>query len=99
MLETARSVPDTDLSLREDSRQGLAAYVADTTVDIDLEHRTVIYRCPAWSKSIPEKKFRPHLAKLFLSINPERSQTILSLIQSTLDSWKFEPRLTVEFPQ
>ena len=99
MLETTRSIPDTDLSLREDSRQRLAAYVADTTVDIDLEQRTIICRCPAWSRSIPEKRFRHHLAKIFLSINPERSRIILSLIQSRLDSWKFESRLTVDFPQ
>jgi len=99
MLETARSIPGTDLSLREDGRQRLAAYVADTTVDIDLEQHTIVHRCPVWSRSVSEKRFCPHVAKLFLSINPERSRTILSLIQSTLDSWKFESRLTVEFPQ
>jgi hypothetical protein len=99
MLETARSIPDTDLSLREDSRQRLAAYVADTTVDIDLEQHTIVHRCPVWSRSVSEKRFCPHVAKLFLSINPERSRTILSLIQSRLDSWKFESRLTVDFPQ
>ena len=99
MLETARSIPDTDLSLREDSRQRLAAYIADTTVDIDLEQHTIVHRCPAWSRSVSEKRFCPHVATLFLSINPERSRSILSLIQSTLDSWKFESRLTVEFPQ
>jgi hypothetical protein len=48
--------------------------------------------------SVSEKKFCPHVVKLFLSINYEKSGQILSLIQSTLDSWKFEPRLAVEFP-
>jgi hypothetical protein len=36
--------------------------------------------------------------KLFLNINPERSRSDLSLMRSTLESWKFESRLAVEFP-
>jgi uncharacterized protein YecE (DUF72 family) len=98
MLERARVIPDDDLSLREDSKRRLAAYVADTTVDIDFEERTIVHRCPAWSVSVSEKRFCPHLVKLFLSINHEKSSKILSLVQSTLDSWKFESRLAVEFP-
>jgi len=98
VLEAAQSIPDEDLSLREDSKRRLAAYVGDTTVGIDFEQRAVIHRCPVWSRSISEKKFCLHVAKFFLSINPERARSILSLIHSTLDSWKFESRLAVEFP-
>jgi hypothetical protein len=99
MLKAAQSIPNNDLSLREDSRQRLAAYIADTTVDIDLEQRTILRRCPVWSGSILQKRFSPHVAKLFLSINPERSRSVLSLIQSELDNWKFESRLAVGFRQ
>jgi len=44
------------------------------------------------------KGFCPHVLKLFQSINQEKSSKILYLIRSTLDSWKFESRLAVEFP-
>lgn len=98
ILEAARSIPDSDLSLREDSKKRLAAYVGDTTVDIDFEQRIVVHRCPVWSRSISEKRLCPHIVKVFLSINPERSRSVLSLVHSTLDSWKFESRLAVEFP-
>jgi len=98
MLERARAIPDDDLSLREASKRRLAAYVGDTTVDIDFEERAIVHRCPVWSGSVSEKGFCPHVVKLFLSIDQEKSSKILSLIQSTLDGWKFESRLAVEFP-
>jgi uncharacterized protein YecE (DUF72 family) len=93
VLAAAKSIPDSDFSLREDSRQRLAAYLGDTTVDVDLEKRIVIHRCPTWWTSILNMKFCPHVTKLFLSVDPQRASGILSLIDSSLDSWKFESRL------
>ena len=87
-----------DLSLREDSRRRLAAYVGDTTVDIDLEQRTIIHRCPIWARSLLEKKFCPHVARVFLMIDPERARRLLSLIRSSVGDWRFESKLAVEFP-
>jgi hypothetical protein len=43
ILDVARSIPERDLSLREDSRRRLTAYVGDTTVDMDLEQQTIIH--------------------------------------------------------
>jgi uncharacterized protein YecE (DUF72 family) len=98
VLEAAQLIPDSDFSLREDSKRRLAAYVGDTTVEIDFQERAITHYCPAWSRSVFEKKFCEHVLKLFLAIRPERSRNILSLIHSNLDSWKFESRLAVEFP-
>lgn len=98
ILQAAQSIPDKDLSLREDSRRRLAAYVADTTVDIDLQERTIVHRCPAWSRLILEKKFCPHVARVFFMVDRRRAISLLSLIQSDLENWKFESRLAVEFP-
>jgi uncharacterized protein YecE (DUF72 family) len=98
ILDVARSIPERDLSLREDSRRRLAAYVGDTTVDIDFEQHTIIHRCPIWARSILEKRFCPHVAKVFLIIDPQRARSVLSLIQSSLTNWKFESKLAVEFP-
>jgi len=98
ILDAARSIPERDLSLREDSRRQLAAYVGDTTVDIDLEQQTIIHRCPVWARSISEKRFCPHVAGVFLMVDQERARSLLSLIQSSLGNWKFESKLAVEFP-
>jgi uncharacterized protein YecE (DUF72 family) len=98
VLEAAQAIPDKDFSLREDTSRRLAAYIGDTTADIDLKEHTIVHRCPTWSKSVSEKRFCPHIAKLFLSIGPERSRSVLSLIKKTLAEWKFESRLSVEFP-
>jgi hypothetical protein len=98
ILDTARSIPERDLSLRDDSRRRLAAYVGDTTVDIDLEQRTIVHRCPIWSRAVSEKRFCPHVAKVFLMVDPERAKTLLSLIQSDSGDWRFESKLAVEFP-
>ncbi len=98
VLEAARSIPDKDFSLREDSKRRLAAYVGDTTVEIDFQERAIIHHCSLWSRSISEKRFCKHVAKVFFTIGPERSRNILSLIHSNVDSWKFESKPAVEFP-
>ncbi|MGD0550652.1 MAG: hypothetical protein ABSA81_08935, partial [Candidatus Bathyarchaeia archaeon] len=98
ILDEARSIPERDLSLRENSRRRLAAYVGDTTVDIDLEQRTIVHRCPTWSRAVTEKRFCPHVARVFLMVDPERARTLLSLIQSGSGDWRFESKLAVEFP-
>jgi uncharacterized protein YecE (DUF72 family) len=99
ILDAARSIPEKDLSLREDSRRHLAAYVGDTTVDIDFEQRTIVHRCPIWARSISGKMFCPHIARVFMITDPDRARSILSLLRSTLDDWKFESRLAVELPK
>jgi len=98
ILQAAESIPDKDLSLREDGKGRLAAYVADTTVDIDLENRTIVHRCPAWSKLLLEKKFCQHVARVFLIVEPGKALNLLSLIRSGLEDWKFESRFAVDFP-
>jgi uncharacterized protein YecE (DUF72 family) len=99
ILDAARAIPEKALSLREDSKRRLAAYVGDTTVDIDLEQRTIIHRCPIWAKSILEKKLCPHVARVFLMVDPERARILLASIRSILSDWKFESKLAVEFPR
>jgi hypothetical protein len=98
ILDAARAIPEKVLSLREDSKRRLGAYVGDTTVDIDLERRTIIHRCSIWAKSIPDKKLCPHVARVFLMVDPERARTLLASIRSSLSDWKFESKLAVEFP-
>jgi hypothetical protein len=98
VLDAARSIPERDLPLRENSRRRLAAYVGDTTVDIDLEQQAIVHRCPVWSKIVSEKKFCSHVARLFLMVNSERARSLLSLIRTSLEDWKFESKLAVEFP-
>ena len=94
ILDAARAIPEKVLSLREDSKRRLAAYVGDTTV----EQRTIIHRCPIWAKSISKKKLCPHVARVFLMVGPERARTLLSSIRSSLSDWRFESKLAVEFP-
>jgi len=98
ILDAARSMPERDLSLREDSKRRLAAYVGDTTVDIDLEQRTIVHGCSVWSRLVSERKFCPHVARVFFMVEPPRARSVLALIQSSLDEWKFESKLAVEFP-
>jgi len=99
ILAKARLIHEKNISMREDSKKRLAAYVEETTVDLDLEKRTIIHSCSVWRKSAPEKKFCPHVAGLFLSVSPERAISILSSISSNLNAWKFESRRTVELPR
>jgi uncharacterized protein YecE (DUF72 family) len=96
-LAEARMIPEKDLSLREDSKRHLAAYVGDTTVDVDFEQHTIIHRCPLWTSLVAEKKFCPHVARVFLMTNPERARLLLASIHSNLSDWEFESKLAVEF--
>lgn len=46
---------------------------------------------------LPEKRFCPHVARVFLMVDSERARTVLSLIHTSLLSWKFESKLAVDF--
>jgi len=98
-IDLAQSIPKKDFSLREESKRVLAAYIGDTTVEINFEQCTIVHRCSTWAESNRQQKFCLHILKLFLSINPERAKSALAVIRSNLNSWKFESRITVEFPK
>jgi len=99
IIKNARAIPDKDLSLRQDNKRGLAAYIGATNVGIDLEEHTINHRCPYFSKCSSQKRFCSHVAKLFLAISPERARIILSAIESNVEDWKFESWSSVEFPR
>ncbi|MEM4251651.1 MAG: hypothetical protein QW828_07450, partial [Candidatus Bathyarchaeia archaeon] len=90
LLEAARSLPDTDLSVREDRRERLAAYVGETTVEIDVKSRRISHRCPVWRRTAGEKRLCHHIAKLLMEVDSERSKSILTHILSNLHDWKFD---------
>ncbi|HKM75376.1 MAG TPA: DUF72 domain-containing protein [Candidatus Bathyarchaeia archaeon] len=96
VIEAARGISDDDFSLREKTKHRLAAYVGNTTVDIDLDSRTIIHRCSIWDKLSSQKKFCKHIVKLILSIDPNEATRLLSTLNSSLDEWKFESRLQVD---
>jgi hypothetical protein len=89
LLEAARTLPDTDLSVRENHKERLAAYVGDTTVEIDMKSRRISHRCPAWRRTADEKKLCHHIAKLLMGIDSEKSKSILTHILSNPDEWRF----------
>lgn len=98
IIHEAKFIPDTDFSLREDSKRSLAAYLGDTTVEINLDERKIIHYCPIWTKTSLKKKFCSHIVKFMLSIDDKRSKEILTLINSSIEKWDFESKMVVEFP-
>jgi hypothetical protein len=48
---------------------------------------------------VSEKKFCPHVTRVFRMADRGRAKDLLSTIQSSLDEWRFEPKLAVEFPE
>jgi hypothetical protein len=99
IIKTAKMMPDSDFSLRADSKRGVAAYVGATTVEVDFEKRTITHHCQAWSTTSGAKKFCPHVTKVFLTIAPERARTALSDLNVHIDNWKFESEFSVKFPK
>ncbi len=98
IVDKAKSIPDADFSLREDSKRSLAAYISDTTVEINLDERKIIHYCPIWAKTSLEKKFCPHIVKFMRSIDEKRAKEILSEINSSIGKWEFESKMAIEFP-
>ncbi len=94
-VEAAGNISDDNFSLREKTKHHVAAYVGNTTVDIDLDNRTIIHRCSIWDKLSSQKKFCKHVVKLILSIDPNEAALLLSTLNSSLERWKFESRLSV----
>jgi uncharacterized protein YecE (DUF72 family) len=98
-IKRAEEVSQSKFSLREDSKHRVAAYVENTTVDIDFDRQQIIHYCPIWSKTSREKKYCPHIIKLLLELNEQRSLQILSLIHSHLTKWQFKSKFSIEFPE
>ena len=97
VIDAAKAISDDDFSLREKTKSSLAGYVGNTTVSIDLDNRTIIHRCSVSDELFSQKKFCHHVVKLLLSISAAEAEQFLSNIHSTLDEWRFESRLSVEF--
>jgi uncharacterized protein YecE (DUF72 family) len=98
VIEKAKTIPDTEFSLRQDNKRDLAAYLGDTSVDINFEEQRIIHYCPIWTKTSIKKKFCPHIVKFMMSIDKNRAIEILSKINSSMEKWHFESKLAVEFP-
>ncbi len=98
-LRQAQLIPNSDVSLRQDNKRALAGYIGDTTVDVNFEDHTIMHYCSKWSQSSLEKRFCPHIAKLFLSIDSGRAKIALSSVASTLDSWKFKSQFPIKLPK
>jgi len=98
VVEEARGISDDDFSLREKTKRRIAAYVGNTTVDIDVGNRTIIHRCSVWDNSSLHKEFCKHVVKLIESLGANEAVILLSTINSSIDLWKFESRLSVDLP-
>lgn len=98
-IEKAKLILDTDFSLREDNRREIAAYIGDTTVDLNFEKLTITHYCREWSTTSLEKKFCHHIVKFFLNIDPKRARTVLANIFANINNWQFQSKYAVEFPK
>jgi uncharacterized protein YecE (DUF72 family) len=98
VIEAARDISDSDFSLREKTKHRVAAYVGNTTVDIDLDSRTIIHRCSVWNDLSLQKRFCKHIVKLVQSMDQKEAAALLSKIKSSLDLWTFESRFSVDSP-
>jgi uncharacterized protein YecE (DUF72 family) len=88
-LMRAKSIGDLEIRVIRNDSSKVEAEVRDYFIEVDLENRLIAHDCADWSKSIGEKRFCKHLAKLFLVLPRDQASSTLERIRSEKDAWVF----------
>jgi len=90
-LKRAQQIEDNEVTIQQETHNQIRAMVKEYHIVIDLENHVIMHDCADWSKMQPNKRLCKHLGKLLLTIDKEKSTTLLRQIYSNKERWKFKP--------
>ena len=88
-VDRASKIADEDLAIKESSDEIIKAKVRDYKIELDLKEKVLTHDCDDWRKGLGIKRICKHVAKLFLSLQPEDAKKMLGDILENKDSWVF----------
>jgi uncharacterized protein YecE (DUF72 family) len=89
-LERGRKVKDEEIVIKESSDQLIEAKVKDYRIRINLEDRVLEHDCDDWRRGIDVRRICKHIAKVLLSLQPEKTKGIVRDILRNKESWVFQ---------
>jgi hypothetical protein len=88
-LKRALTIKDDELTIQQETDDGIKAVIRDYHIVIDLKNRVILHDCADWSRMLSNKQFCKHVGKLMLSLNREKASNILRQIRADKESWQF----------
>jgi uncharacterized protein YecE (DUF72 family) len=90
-LKRAQRIKDDELTIQQQTDSQIKALIREYHIIIDLQTRVILHDCADWSKMIPNKRLCKHLGKLFLTLNRDKSISVLRKIYASKELWEFKP--------
>ena len=88
-VERGSKIADEELVVKESSDETIKAEVRDYKIEVDLKEKVLTHDCDDWRKGLGIKRICKHVAKLFLSLQPEDAKKVLGDLLENKDSWIF----------
>ena len=88
-LDRARREDASGVEIATDEGTEIDARVKEYGVSIDLAARRIVHDCEDWAKGARTRRFCKHVARLFLSLPPNRALTVLDDLANRKDDWTF----------
>lgn len=89
-LKRAEEIKDDEVRITSETESRVEAQVKEYHIIIDADLKTIFHDCADWQKILATKKLCKHIAKLLLSIDPQKAARTLEGLLEERDEWQLK---------
>jgi len=89
-LKRAEEIKNDEVRLTSETDSRVEAQVKEYHIIIDADLKTIFHDCADWQKILATKKLCKHIAKLLLSIDPQKAARTLEGLLEKRDEWQLK---------
>jgi len=89
-LKRAEEIKDDEVRITSETESRVEAQVKEYHITIDADLKTIFHDCADWQKILATKKLCKHIAKLLLSIDPQKAARTLEGLLEERDEWQLK---------
>ena len=89
-LKRAEEIKDDEVRITSETDSRVEAQVKEYHIIIDADLKTIFHDCADWQKILATKKLCKHIAKLLLSIDPQKAARTLEGLLEKRDEWQLK---------
>jgi len=89
-LKRAEEIKNDEVRITSETDSRVEAQVKEYHIIIDADLKTIFHDCADWQKILATKKLCKHIAKLLLSIDPQKAARTLEGLLEKRDEWQLK---------
>ena len=89
-LKRAEEIKNDEVRITSETDSRVEAQVKEYHIIIDADLKTIFHDCADWQKILVTKKLCKHIAKLLLSIDPQKAARTLEGLLEKRDEWQLK---------